>query len=64
MFLAKFVQPYKFTSAFTKGKMYKVIDFNDYMGTYTILDDNGERKMVDWMRFEDQGKLSTQYQSI
>lgn len=62
MFTAKFVQPYRFTAPFTKGKVYEVIDFNDYFGTYTILDDNGERKNVDWARFEDQGRASTEYQ--
>ena len=62
MFHAKFTTPYRHTAPFTKGKTYEVIDFNDYFGTYTIINDAGERADVDWLRFEDQGKLSTAYQ--
>lgn len=62
MFTAKLAQPFRHSAPFTKGKVYEVIDFNDYFGTYTILNDNGERANVDWARFEDQGRASTEYQ--
>lgn len=63
MFTATLSQPYRHSALFTKGKVYEVIDFNDYFGTYTILNDNGERANVDWMRFADQGKASSTYQA-
>lgn len=63
MFTAIFTEPYPFKAPFTKGKAYEVIDFDDWRGTYTILDDNGERKNVCWHRFEDQGRASTEYQT-
>jgi hypothetical protein len=62
MFTARFTTPYSFAAPFTKGKVYEVIDFNDWLGTYTIIDDNGNRKNVDWLRFEDQGRKSTAYE--
>jgi hypothetical protein len=64
MFDAVLTHPYApFTnSALTKGKTYRVIDASDWSGTYTILDDNGERKCVDWQRFEDQGKALSAWQ--
>jgi hypothetical protein len=61
MFTAALVQAYRHTSPFTKGKSYEVIDFNEYFGTYTILNDDGARANVDWMRFEDQGRKSEEY---
>lgn len=61
MFEAKLIQAYRHNAPFTKGKVYQVLDFNDWSGTYTILNDNGERASVDWMRFEDQGRASTEY---
>lgn len=62
MFTAIFTQPYPFAAPFTKGKAYEVIDFNDWLGTYTVIDDEGHRKNVDWLRFEDQGRASTAYE--
>lgn len=62
LFTATLAQPYSHPSPFTKGKVYDVIDFNDYMGTYTIINDDGEQACVDWMRFADQGKASSAYQ--
>lgn len=62
MFRAKFLVPYSFEAPFTKGKTYDVVDFNDFYGTYIVVDDHGETKHVDWLRFEDQGRLSTVYQ--
>ncbi len=64
MFTAKFVQPYRHAAPFTKGATYTVIDFNEYFGTYTVLNDDGERASVDWMRFEDQGRASAQYRAM
>lgn len=61
MFTAKFVQPYRHNAPVTKGKVYQVVDFNDYFGTYMILDDNSERMSVDWMRFEDRGYAAAEY---
>lgn len=61
MFTAKLVQTFRHTAPFTKGKVYEVVDYNDCFGTYTIINDAGERANVDWMRFEDQGKASTEY---
>ena len=46
----------------TKGKTYEVVDFNEYMGTYAIRNDWGNRISLNWMRFEDQGHASTEYQ--
>lgn len=63
MFTATLAQPYRHSAPFTKGKVYEVIDFNDCFGTYTVLNDNGERANVDWMRFADQGKASSAYQA-
>lgn len=62
LFTATLIETFRHTAPFTKGKTYEVIDFNDYFGTYTILDDNGERAVLDWLRFADQGKASTNYQ--
>lgn len=50
------------SSALTYGKVYDVVDFSDWTGTYTILNDRGERCCLDWHRFEDQGKASTAYE--
>jgi hypothetical protein len=61
MFTATLIQPYRHSAPFTKGKAYEVIDFNDHFGTYTILNDEGARANVDWMRFDDQGKASEAY---
>lgn len=61
MFDAIFEEAYPFTAPYTVGKTYRVIDFNDYFGTYTILDDEGQRKNVDWLRFADKGRASTAY---
>lgn len=62
LFTATLVHGFRNTAPFTKGKVYEVIDFNDYFGTYTIIDDNGDRACVDWLRFADQGKASSDYQ--
>lgn len=61
MFTAKLVEGFRHTAPFTKGKVYDVIDFNDYFGTYTIINDAGERACVDWLRFEDNGRASEAY---
>jgi len=61
MFTAKLVQPYRH-SATTKGKVYEVVDFNDYFGHYSIIDDEGKLTNIDWMRFEDMGRASSDYQ--
>lgn len=61
MFTATLARPYRHAAPFTKGKAYQVIDFNDYFGTYTILNDDGERACVDWDRFVDQGRAATDY---
>lgn len=63
MFTATLIQAYRHTAPFTKGKVYEVIDFNDYFGTYTILNDDGERANVGWDHFEDQGKAASAYQN-
>jgi len=63
MFNAKLTQPYRHTAPFTKGKVYEVIDFNDYFGTYLILNDDGELANVSWDRFEDRGKASEVYKN-
>lgn len=63
MFTATLIQAYRHTAPFTKGKAYEVIDFNDYFGTYLILNDDGERASVSWDRFEDQGKAAEAYQN-
>lgn len=64
MFKATLVEPYRSTHAspFTKGKVYEVLDFSDWHGTYLILNDDGHRACVDWMRFEDQGRAAEDYQ--
>lgn len=62
LFTATLVHPFRHTAPFTKGKVYNVVDFNDYFGTYTIINDAGERANVDWLRFADQGKASTAWQ--
>ena len=62
LFTATLVHPFRHTSPFTKGKVYDVVDFNDYFGTYTIINDAGERANVDWLRFADQGKASAAWQ--
>lgn len=56
MFTATLTQGYPRTPALTKGKEYEVIDFNEYSGTYTILDDAGTRHDLDWLSFADQGR--------
>ena len=61
MFSATLTKFYRATNL-TKGKTYTVVDFNDYMGTYIILDDNGDRCALNWMNFADQGHASTEYQ--
>ena len=63
LFTATLSQPYRHSAPFTKGKAYEVIDFNDYFGTYLILNDAGERANVSWDQFEDQGRGATVYQS-
>lgn len=62
MFDAILVTPYEKTALLTKGRTYRVIDFNDYFGTYTIINDAGERANVHWWRFADMGRASTEYQ--
>lgn len=64
MFTAKFIQPYRHSAPFTKGATYTVIDFNEYSGTYTVLNDNGEVACVDWQRFEDQGRAIDLYRAV
>lgn len=61
-FKAHFLIPYPFTAPFTAHKLYDVIDFNSNNGTYTVIDDNGERKSVDWNRFIDQGRKAREYE--
>lgn len=61
MFDAVLMQPYEKTNTLTKGRTYRVIDLNEYFGTYTIINDIGERANVGWWRFADQGHLSTEY---
>ena len=62
MFNAKFVKAYQHNTPLTKGRTYEVIDFNDYFGTYYIMNDNGERAAISWDRFEDGGRAATAYQ--
>ena len=62
MFTATFVTPYSHPAGMTVGKTYEVLNFDDWMGTYTVADDNGNIKNVDWLRFADQGRASTEYQ--
>lgn len=61
MFKATLTQPYR-RAALTKGKVYEVIDANDYFGTYLVLDDKGERCTIDWMCFADQGHALSAWQ--
>lgn len=61
MFNAKLIYAFGNSAPFTKGKTYQVVDFNDYFGTYTILNDNGERAALNWMRFEDRGYAARNY---
>ncbi len=62
LFTATLARAYPRSPALTKGKTYDVIDFNEYFGTYLILDDAGQRTNLDWLSFADQGKASTEYQ--
>ena len=62
MFDAKFTTAYPFASAYTVGKVYRVFDADDWLGLYYVFDDNGDRKAVSWMRFEDMGHALTAYQ--
>jgi hypothetical protein len=55
MFTAIMDVPYVRTSTLTKGRAYTVIDVNEYFGTYTIINDLGQRANVDWLRFRDMG---------
>ncbi len=61
LFTATLLSPYEKTETLTKGRAYDVIDFNDYFGTYTVINDKGERTNVNWWRFADQGRASTEY---
>lgn len=61
MFNATLNYPYT-RSALTKGKVYEVIDADEWTGTYVVRDDVGDRKAIDWMRFADQGFALSAYQ--
>lgn len=61
LFTAKLTSCPRF-ARLTGGKVYDVIDFNDYFGNYIIIDDDGQRCALDWHCFEDQGRASTAYQ--
>lgn len=61
MFDAIMATPYVKTSTLTKGRVYRVIDANEYFGTYTIVNDLGERANVEWWRFADMGKALDAY---
>ena len=62
MFTATFVTPYSHPAGLTVGKEYEVLNFDDWSGTYTIVNDNGNISNVGWDRFADQGRASTEYQ--
>lgn len=59
----KFETPYPrhVRAALTKGRDYEVLDVDQWLGNYLILDDEGERRAVDWLRFEDKGKRSDEF---
>jgi len=61
MFNAILETPYIKTSTLTKGRTYRVIDANEYFGTYTVINDIGERANVNWWRFRDMGKALDAY---
>ena len=63
MFTAILREGFRHNAPFTVGKTYEVLDFNEYLGTYTIIADNGERQCLDWLRFEDRGYAINQYRS-
>lgn len=65
LFTAKFVEGFNHAGAgMTVGRTYDVVDFNDYLGTYTIINDKGERAALDWLRFDDKGRASTRYSRV